>query len=177
MSAGPEPPENQDLLEELKSRLKAAHRLAGKPSYRSIARATKLQPRPLSPATVSRLFNATSPPKWGNLASLITALGVTPQDAETIWHPLWTKLLDTVDPITDPTNTALEALHPGSPASTNPTPCPRCGASVADKEIHDKWHEQLGKVERLIEALERRSPIRTGDRASPSPRRTPPSSP
>ena len=137
-------------LEELLNQVRIAYRSAGEPSYRNIARITG---RRLSPSTISRIFRATTPPKWFNLELLLTALGVPAQDLKTVWHPLWAKAQNTVNPITDPTAASQELISPAPQDTT----CVECGAAIADLTIHRKWHERLGRANDVLEALERYS--------------------
>jgi Helix-turn-helix domain len=137
-------------LSQLLAQLKIAYRQAGEPSYRTIA---MLAGKRLSASTISRIFNASKPPKWHNLATLLNALGVQPHDLATVWHPLWAKALNKVNPITDVANAAQEPLSPALQDKN----CAECGASVANPAVHAKWHERLSRAEELLEALERYS--------------------
>jgi hypothetical protein len=156
--------DNEDLAQ-LLAKLRIAYRQAGEPAYRAIA---TLAGRRLSASTVSRIFNAKKPPKWRNLALMLSALGVSAHDQNTIWHPLWAQAVNRENPIDDPANTTREKLSPG----TQDKSCARCGASVVDADVHAKWHVQLSRAVDLLEALERNSkrPMQLTTRPSLQPR-------
>ncbi|TDB97270.1 hypothetical protein E1091_08595 [Micromonospora fluostatini] len=123
-------------LDELLRRLKLAYRQAGNPSYRTIIRTTAIA---ISTSTISRTFNAKTPPKWENLTELLLALGVAREEIETTWHRLWMSAVNEVNPLTKDDKAAGELL----PAGRRPkdvVACPRCGSWVADMLLHRRWH-------------------------------------
>lgn len=169
----PKPQRTNVELDQLLAHVKIAHRAAGEPSYRTIA--TLAKPR-LSPSTISRIFRATNPPKWANLAALLTALGVAEAELAAVWHPMWAKAVNAVNPIAESTDTPAESL--GRPSLPDPSTlldktCAKCGVSVVNPGQHAKWHERLSRAEDLLEALDRnskRSPLLTTPRTGNPPR-------
>jgi hypothetical protein len=137
-----------EQLAALLTQVRNAYRAAGEPSYREIS---TLSGRRLSPSTISRLFRTTKPPKWRNLAMLLNALGVQPNDLVTKWHPLWAKAQNTVEPIAPPDTTLRLAEQ-----QTDRT-CGDCGAVVGDAKIHSDWHRRLGLAANTVQMLQRNS--------------------
>lgn len=150
-------------LVELLEQLKIAYRQAAEPSYRTLA---SLAGRGLSASTISRIFNAKKPPKWRNVLKLLTALGVPAADRHTVWYPLWLKTQS--KPGSEAADTAQAPL---SPNLQQDKICAKCGSSIADPDVHTRWHERLKRAEELLDALERYT-----KRASRQPAR-PPSQP
>ena len=140
-------PHNEQLAA-LLTQLRNVYRAAGEPSYREIS---TLSGRRLSPSTISRLFRATKPPKWRNLATLLNALGVQPNDLVTKWHPMWAQAQNTVEPIAPP-DEGLRLVQ----SQTDRT-CGDCGAVVGDAKIHSDWHGRLGLAANTVEMLQRNS--------------------
>jgi hypothetical protein len=146
-----EPHQRNKHLARLLAQMKIAYRQAGEPSYRTLA---ALAGPGLSASTISRIFNATKPPRWCNVARLLAALGVPAQELVSVWHPLWQQAVDKIKPI----HGSLDPAHePLTPHLQQDKTCARCGASIADPAIHTKWHLRLGRAEELLEALERNS--------------------
>jgi transcriptional regulator with XRE-family HTH domain len=139
--------ENEDLTRLLKQ-LRIAYRQAGEPPYRDLAALTRL-----SASTISRIFNATKPPKYRNLQRVLVALGVLTSEHRTTWYPLWYQAVNRVRPLDEPTNTPPADLD----SQGLDTGCSQCGAAVVDAELHAKWHTRLGRSEHLVEGLERRT--------------------
>ncbi|GAA0953115.1 hypothetical protein [Virgisporangium aurantiacum] len=143
-----EDPANEDLAKLLND-LRVAHRNAGEPSFRNLAMLTNRQ---LSASTISRMFKATTPPKWKSLAVVLRALNVPKQDTAR-WHAQWAKAVNKIKPIVDPDHPP--DLQTSAPAPA--TPCLQCGALVAEADIHTEWHRKLAHAEGLLGALAQNS--------------------
>ncbi|BCB87569.1 hypothetical protein Psuf_048820 [Phytohabitans suffuscus] len=143
-----------DELEQLKNNLRVIYRRQGEQSYRVLAAQTGL-----SAATISRIFNATKPPKWSNLQLVLAALGVTQAQQEADWHPLWSSAQDRIKPLGEP---AGFAEKPDTPRDPQRTVCRWCGVEVeaAQADVHATWHkettERLGRMDGLLRAMEHR---------------------
>jgi transcriptional regulator with XRE-family HTH domain len=146
-------PEN-DELEQLKNRLRVIYRRQGEQSYRVLAAQTGL-----SAATISRIFNATKPPKWNNLQRVLAALGVTQGEQESDWHPLWSSAQDRIKPLGE---AASFAEKPSPPRDPQKTICQWCGVEVeaARADVHATWHkeltERIARIDGLLRAIEHR---------------------
>ncbi|GIF73700.1 helix-turn-helix domain-containing protein [Asanoa siamensis] len=144
-------------LNELLTLLRATYRRAQEPSLREISR---LCQRRISPSTISRIFNASKPPKWRNLETLLDALGVDPDDLEQIWYPLWAKAQNKVNPI-EPGDRPVGRLHPRQADKI----CEECGALIGDAGKHRAYHASnrpTGHVERGLRAI-----VQPGRRTQP----------
>jgi hypothetical protein len=131
-------------LQELLMGITEVYEMAGRPSYRTLATLTNNM---LSPSTISRIFNATKAPRWRNIQSLLTTLGVAQSELRTKWYPMYLRAAN------KPIENAGAATAPADQSTT----CGKCGTRVDDPDVHARFHQRLNRAERLLDALERYS--------------------
>jgi hypothetical protein len=127
-------------LDNLLRRLRLAHREAGHPTYRMLGKHIGM-----SASTICRIFNATKPPPWHQLHSILEALDVPDHEISTTWLTLWRGAENASKPIPvelDPHLTVPGTQH-----------CTICGAWLADVKIHEDLHRRLDILEELLQQL------------------------
>ncbi|WP_018683174.1 helix-turn-helix domain-containing protein [Actinokineospora enzanensis] len=124
----------QQAITDFVARLRQAHRGAGAPAHRRLA-----ADMGYSVATVTRAFRTDGPPSWKVVTAMLTALGVPEDRIGGPWRRAWTDMMDVVDPITAPT---VPARVIGLRAQ-EPVECDLCGALVADRERHTRFHREF----------------------------------
>jgi len=147
-SAGPE----VSALDQFVLDLKRVHRLAGEPSHRKLSR---LLGERYSASTISRAFKGQTLPKWELTSALLSVLGVHPDAIENHWRRQWGGVRDQLSPLgAEGAQRHLEVQEhrpawDGGPTRTVGEPwttCRLCGAYVASKVLHSRWHEGIDQI-------------------------------
>jgi len=135
--ANGEEPQDDSALSQLLRRLELAHREAGRPTYRAIGKDSGL-----SASTICRIFKARKSPPWDNLARVLKALGIEPDEIQNTWLELWLNAENDAEPIPVTLDDGLVA--PGR------AHCETCGVWIADPLAHAALHDKLDRLERFV---------------------------
>jgi transcriptional regulator with XRE-family HTH domain len=172
------PPKAEDRTAQFALALRQAWRRAGDPPYRHLAAALGY-----SPATISRIFDGRSLPRWKLVESLLECLGVVPDQVASVWRQQWIEAAEERRPIGAEADDALVTASPeqahaenaselstskvSAPSGNTDSPpgqeCRHCHAWTADLTEHQAWHwrmeeertEERKDLEERIKGLER----------------------
>jgi hypothetical protein len=119
---------------EFKIDLKGVRRLAGNPSYDTLA---NLSGHVLSKSTIIRaLKDDDKLPSWRVVEQFLQVCGVSAANI-TWWRTRWAEVMNTVDPLAD------TAFTRTSEPDQSLSECPTCGALITNTARHAEWHEMF----------------------------------
>jgi transcriptional regulator with XRE-family HTH domain len=123
--------ELQDQMKRFAAGLARVRRDDGYPSYRELQRRMNY-----SPATISRVLNGNSFPRWAFTERFLRACHVAEPQINGQWRKRWVKIAELQSPLGE------DDLWEDETGSDTPagTECGKCGALILNPLRHEAWH-------------------------------------